>query len=263
MKKLLAILGGFCLILMSLHGAPGCLAQGDQGLRERAQAFWDARVREDWAVLYRYLPVSDRSQVGLDEFTTFSKEKNPFRFLSFELGEMETAGELGWVKQVYTVQATGVSDVPPRKIENCQVWEKIDGNWFPISEKRRAEVPSRPPSMRPAAEEADLTKRVNEFWEAKEKEQWGLLYAYCDPEYRKTVSQEEFLGKKALHVYVAHSVEWAEVTGDRGKVRVTYLIRSSDPYLSKAAPEDDAIVEDWVKSEGVWYRLIPKKNPGE
>jgi len=260
MKKLLAIFAGFCLTLMSLHGAPAYSAQSDQGLRERAQTFWDARVREDWAVLYQYLPGADRSQTGLDEFAAFSKKNTPFRYLSFELGHTETAGDLGWVKVVSTAQVTGVSQVPPRKTESWQLWEKIGGNWFPLPAKRLEEAPSRPPSMRPASDEAALTKRANEFWEAKEKEQWGLLYGYCDPEFRKAVSQEEFLQKKARYVYVAHAVDWAEVTGDRGKVRVTCLVRPNDPYLSKVEPADDSSVEDWVKIDGVWYRSIPKSS---
>jgi hypothetical protein len=261
MKRLLAIFAGFSLTLMSLLNAAGP-AQADQGLRERAQAFWDARVREDWAVLYQYLPTSGKSQEGLDEFITFSKKNTAFKYLSFELKETETAGDLGWVKLVCMAQPKGVSNVPPRKTETWQLWEMKDGNWVPVPTKQLAEAPSRPPSMRPAAEEAELTKRVNEFWEAKEKEQWGLIYEYCDPEFRKAVSQEEFLQKKAQYYYVAHSVDWTEVTGDKGKVKVTYLIRPTDPYLSKVEPADDTFIEDWIKIEGVWYRLIPKESLG-
>ncbi len=77
MKKLLAIFAAFCLTLMSLNGVPACLAQADQGLRERAQAFWDARVRQDWAVLYRYQPGAAGSQAELDEFIAFSKKNAP------------------------------------------------------------------------------------------------------------------------------------------------------------------------------------------
>ncbi len=260
MKKLLAIFAGFCLTMISLHGAPSCLAQADQGLKERAQAFWDARVREDWAVLYRYQPGADGSQAGLDEFTAFSKKNSTFRFLSFELGHTETAGDLGWVKVVSTARVKDVPSVPPRTTETWQIWEKIDGNWFPSPAKRLGEAPTRPPSMRPAADEAALTKRVNDFWEAMEKEQWALLYTYCDPEFRKAVSQEEFLQKKAHYAYVTHSVDWAEVTGDLGKVRVTCLMRPNDPHLSKVEPKDDSNVEDWTKVEGVWYKSIPKSS---
>jgi hypothetical protein len=262
MKKLLAIFAGFCLTVMSLYGAPGCFAQADKGLKERAQAFWDARVREDWAVLYRYQPGSDKSQAGLDEFTAFNKKNSVFRFLSFELGQTETAGDLGWVKVVSTAQPTGVSHVAPKTTESWQLWEKVSGDWFPIPAKRLSEVPSRPPSMRSAADEAELTKRANDFWEAKEKEQWDLLYAYCDPEFRKTISKEEFQQKKAQYIYVTHSVDWAEATGDRGKVKVTSLIRPNDPYMSKVAPVSDSGVEEWVKIEGVWYRSLPTEKAG-
>jgi hypothetical protein len=261
MKKLLAILAGFCLTLMSLHGAPACFAQADQGLKERAQAFWDARGRQDWTVLYQYQPGADRSQAGLDEFTAFSKKNAPFRFLSFELEHTETAGDLGWVKVACTARVAGYGDLPPKTTsETWQVWEKIEGNWFPVPAKQLEELPSRPPSVRSAEDEAALTKRANDFWEAKEKEQWGLLYEYCDPEFRKTVSQEEFLQKKARYVYVAHSVVWTEVTGDKGKVKVTSLIRPNDPYLTKIEPKEDSSFEDWIKVEGIWYRSIPKSS---
>ncbi len=264
MRKLLAIFGGFCLALISLYsyGATGCFAQADQGLRERAQAFWDARVREDWAVLYQYLPASARGEASVDDFTTWSKKNTPFRYLSFELEQVETAKDLGWVKVVSAAQVSGFTQLAPRKTESWQPWQKTDGSWIPVPAKELADVPSRPPSMRPAEEEANLTKRADDFWQAKEQEQWGLIYAYCDPEFRKTVSQEEFLGKKSRYIYVTHSVDWVEVTGDTAKVMVTYLTRPSDPHLSKAEPVGDAAVEEWIKIEGVWYRSIQNKSLG-
>jgi hypothetical protein len=258
MMKLVTIFGVVFLMLASLSGVPNCLAQADQALKERAQSYWDAQVRQDWAVLYQYLTPYAQSQVGPEEFTASTKEKQPFRFLSFELVKTETAGDLGWVDLISTAQAAGFS-FPPVKTETWEQWEKIDGTWYPIEPKRRAEAPSLPPSLRPALEEAALTKRADDFWTAKEKEQWDILYDFCDPEFRQTISKEEFLKKKAHYIYVTHSVEWAEVTGDRGKVRVAYLFRSSDPYLSKLQPVGETLVEDWIKKDGAWYRLMPKK----
>jgi len=257
MKKVFVVLGVVWLLMM--YASPGLPAQEDQGLQERAKIFWDARVRGDWAVLYEYLPPSSQGGTSRDQFAESGKKKSAFRFLSFEIRKAETAGGLGWVDVVSTAQAVGTT-LPPKTTETWEQWEKIDGKWYPIDPKRRGEAPLVPPSLRPAEEEAALKKRVDELWSAKEKEQWGLLYAYCDPEFRKTVSQEEFLQKRPYYIYVDHTVEWAEVNGDLGKARVDYLIRPSDPYLSKAEPLDQTTVEKWVKKDGVWYLLVPEKS---
>jgi len=259
MKKSIILLAGLCLALVGLYAAPACAAQEDEALKNRAQAYCDAQVKQDWKVLYRYLPPSARDQVSEDQFTELSKQKMGIRYLSFELEKAETAGDIGWVKLVQTAMPEGFKSVEPMKTERWEPWKKIEGEWYPIPAKEREAAPSRPPSERSATEEATLTKRADEFWGAMEKNEWGIIYTYLEPDFRKTTSLGAWLGKKPFYIYVGHSVEWAEVTGDRGKVMVVYLVRPSDPYQSKMEPLDQTIVENWVRIEGVWYRLVPQK----
>jgi len=260
---MIAVLGGLILALMSLNVTRGYPAQADQVLMKRAHAFWDAVAREDWTALYQYMPPSSRTQISLDQFTASNKKKSTFHYLSFKLKKAETDGDLGWVKLVLTTEVKDLPSIPPVTTEKWEQWQKIDGNWFPIPHKRREEAPSRPPSVRSRAEEAALAKRVDEFWDAMEKEQYGLIYEFLDPEFRKGISQEEFSKKKAKSLYVAHTVQWAEVTGNLGKVRIAYLSHPNDPYVSKAEPQGSTIVQDWIKINGVWYQTVAAKKKQE
>jgi len=258
MKKRLATVILFtCLACLSAGG--GTFALDTAGaLRERANKFWDARVRQDWGVLYDFLSPSERDKGTRDQFVSQGKEKAPFRYLSYHLGEVETAGDLGWVLTEFEARAVKFDKLPSRRVSQWQVWQKNNAEWYPLTEGRSELAPSLPPRLRPAAEEARLLKRADEFWEAREKQQWGVIYQYCDPGFRQRVPAEEFLQMKALNLYLFHALEWAEVAGDRGRVRITYRYRSSDPGLAKLDPEEVSVVEDWVKMTDEWYRNVPE-----
>ncbi|MFZ2447316.1 MAG: hypothetical protein WAW37_13235 [Syntrophobacteraceae bacterium] len=257
MKKPFAILPGIWLLFVwcLLFPSP---AMAKQDFRDRVQAFWDAQVVNDPKVLYQYLPIEERDRIGSEDFVTASRKKSPLHFLNFRLVECETASELGWAHVVYDASLAEFAEYPPRHIDLWQTWERQDGEWLPVSARRKDDVPRLPPRMRPAEEEQLLGKRVDEFWAAKEREDWGMVYSYCDPEFRNSVSSEEFLGKSALFTYLSHAIEWAEVTGEKARVKVVSLMRRNDPHLSKAAPVTESVVEDWVKDCGQWYRLVVK-----
>ncbi len=260
MKRIIIVaLAVFCL--SSLHSvAPGATRDENLVLKERVKAFWDAQVKDDWSTLYDFLRDPGKETDGKEAFAAKQKDKNPLTFLSYSIGRVETDGDVGWVEMEYIAGARKFPKAPPRQVMVWQVWQKREQNWYPLPRERLGEVPKMPPSLRPAEEEAALTGRVDEFWDAKEKGRWDIVYEYCDPTFKGRMPAQEFLQRKALRSYLSHSIDWAEVSGDQGKVKITYSYKATDPSLAKLDPEEDSLVEEWVKAGGVWYRLIPAQD---
>ena len=245
---------GLALVVFGVCLA-GAAQEEQEALGQRAREFWEARVKGDWAVLYDYLTAAEREKFGKDAFVASSKENAPFRYLSYKLGGIETEGSFGWVEVSYSLQITRYPELPAKEMHIWQLWSKVDGSWEPAPKQDAEEVPKRP-QLRNTAEEPLLAKRVDGFWHAKELQDWGRIYEYCDPAYRGRVSREEFLQMKARHLYVSHKIDWVEVIADRGKTKVTYTYKPNDPSLTKLDPVAESAIEGWIKVDGEWYRLI-------
>ena len=260
MKGQLKVMLLFFCVIMSV-GIEVLADRDENTLKERAKVFWEARVNGDWATVYQYLSQEEKDKFTQEKFVSSRKEKGPFRFLSYELGGVESAGDLGWVEVRYAIQPLGYPEYPPRQMHLWDVWQKT-GDWYPVPASRSAEFPKNPPRLRPVEEEVSLAARVNGFWEAKEKNDWSSVYQHLDPDFRAGVSAEEFLEKRAFYSYLNHRVEWAEVTGNHGRVKVTYTCRLKDPSVSKLDPVETSVVEEWIKMNNQWYCHI-RKDPAE
>jgi len=249
----------FCLFILGMQVLP--LAQGRAGderqvLKERAESFWTARVKGDWATVYDYLPEREKGSFTREQFVSFRREKGPFRYFSFTLGDIEIADQVGWVEMS---SKTGLADYPgltPKQTKSWQIWYKEEGKWCPLPGEQREEVPGLPPRFRSGEDEELLKRRADEFWNAKEAQDLELIYGFTDPDFKKRVSREDFLSKKALYSYFSHRIEWVEAIGLRGRVKVTYTYRLNDPSLSKLEPKEESVVEDWIKTGKLWYRKI-------
>jgi hypothetical protein len=242
-------------IFFSVLGAGSLQAAQDErkALTDRAKALWEARVKGDWGTVFEYLAETEKKTGTKEEYIAFSKEKGPFRYLSYKLEDVDVEGSVGWVKTAYELEPTRFPGLPPNKVNTWQVWEKRDGQWFPIPNERQLEVPKLPPRLRPLKDENAVMARANEFWQAREKDDYKAVYQYLPPAFREKVPAEEFLGKKALNSYVGHSVHWAEVSGDRAKVRVTVDYRPNDPNMTKMDPLQETTMQEWVKVNNQWY----------
>ncbi len=150
--------------------------------------------------------------------------------------------------------------LPPHHMDTVQLWEKRDGNWYPIPKDRQEDVPRLPPRLRPLKEENAVMARANEFWQAREKGDYGTVYQFCAPAFREKVAKEEFLSKKALNIYVGHQILFAEVAGDRAKVKATIAYRPNDPSLTKIDPAEETVMQEWIKVKDQWY--LDVKEPG-
>ncbi len=235
----------------------GADQDASQSLTERAQTFWDARVKGDWGAVYSFLSAEEKARFSKEEFVNYRKEQGPFRFHSAKIEDVAQTDDLGWVKVEYSIQSAVFADLPAENVQKWDIWQKRDGQWYPILKKAyRKSVPQLPPKMRSAQEEASLAQRANELWKAKEKEDWVLIYRYLEPSFRENVPSEEFQKSKALSSYLSHSLEWVEVIGDQGRVKVTYTHKLNDPTLTKSEPEADEMIEEWIRVDGEWFRRM-------
>jgi hypothetical protein len=254
LKAACAIVGMLIILTISLAGPLHAAQDETKALRERATTLWEARVKGDWGTVYDYL--SESKEIGTatkQQYIDFSKEKGPFVYVSYKVGEVEVDEDTGWVKTAFALRPLRFPEYPPNRVEQWQLWEKRDGKWYPIPKERMADEPKLPPSLRPLKEERAVTARADGFWQAREKSDYGSLYQYLPPSFREKVSKEEFLGKSALNVYVDHQVHWAEVEGDRANVRVTVGSRPNDPNLTKMDPNYETILQEWIKVKDQWY----------
>jgi hypothetical protein len=259
LKAPCAIVGMLLILNLSLVGSLQAAQDESKALRERATAFWEARVKGDYGTVYDYLSGSEVGSATKEEYVNFTKEKGPFVYLSYKLGEVDVDGETGWVNTAFDIRPLRFPGYPPNHIEQWLVWEKVDGKWYPIPKERQEEEPKLPPRLRPLKEERAVIARANEFWQAREKADYALLYEYLSPIYTKQIPKEEFLGKKAFYVYVDHEIHWAEIEGDHAKVRVTVGTRPSDPNLTKLDPSHETTIQEWIKVKGQWYLDVPNE----
>ena len=243
-------------VLLALSiGAPAVAENDQAGLRTEAEKFWEARVKGDWLVLYDYLPAAEMQQGSREEFAVWSKDNQPFQYVSYKLGTVETDANFGWVQVGYSAKLPKYPSLPAREMEIWQVWRKVGDGWKLVPQQQANDFPV-PIHRRNAAEEAVLAKRAEAYWQARAEQDLGRLYGYCDPAFRGRVSREEFLQKKARYLYLSHRIDWTEVVGDQGRVRVSYSYKPNDPSLSKLEAEQESTMEAWVKVDGEWYRHI-------
>ncbi len=56
-----------------------------------------------------------------------------------------------------------------------------------------------------------------------------------------------------LFDYLSHRLDWIEVIGNQGRIRVTYHHKLTDKSMEKLPARDATFIEAWVKSEDEWY----------
>ncbi|MBW1982654.1 MAG: hypothetical protein JRJ12_15695 [Deltaproteobacteria bacterium] len=228
-------------------------------LRARADLYWKAQVKRDWGSVYDLLSPVEKAGLSKKRFVKFKEKERAIRYLSYRLADVETSERYGWTRIIYKAQPADLPDYPPRTIKIWQIWEKIEGNWYPVPPSRREDFPQLPPKMRQPKEERALLKRVDAFWRAKEEQDWQSVYEYLDPDFKSAVPAAEFLQKKAMFLYLDHHIEWVEVVDNRGRAKVLYTYRLNDPTIRKARPVEENMVESWIKVNGHWYRQVPEE----
>jgi hypothetical protein len=245
--------------ILTMAGIVPCSAAGENEnskLLERVKAYWELQLKDDWPGRYDFTSPGFREKMTREQFVS-EKQKSPLQYLSYYLGKLEVSGDMAWAEVSFEAKFKPVPDAPVRRITYWQLWRKqCDGPWSALTREEAEQEADLPPSLRENADTDTLAKRSDELWKAKEGQHLDTIYDFLEPKFKATMTRDEFTGKKALWSYHSHSLEWAEASGDSGRVKVKSVFKSTDPHLSKAPPEENTSIEKWVKVDGTWYLAI-------
>jgi hypothetical protein len=232
---------------------------GANELRQRADQLWRARVAEDWAITYRFEDPLLHEKAGVEEYATWCRENEPFVTKTYQLGQVHTDQDLGWVEVSSSTALRRFPDLPARDVQRWEKWRIVDGQWYPVP---RTEINNYPeaPALRDATAEAQLASRFAVAWRARQEKDWPARYALLVPSQRDRITVEELVKDEDRFEYLNARVLWVQVIGDRGLVRARYEFKQNDPSLTKMAPEVVDLIEHWVRSEGEWYRELGAKS---
>lgn len=135
-EMMVRMLRGMWLLLLLAVGA-GCAAPRVQKsadpqarLVERAQEYWDARVKGDLMVTYRLHEPNFRKLVT---FTAFSQGRGVTTILDYEVKKVRIEGIKGSVttRVYYTITHPQlIKPVEPRWREIEEQWRLVDGEWY-------------------------------------------------------------------------------------------------------------------------------------
>lgn len=227
-------------------------------LRAQAEVFWQAREAEDWAKCYEILSPEDVAGISQQEFIEGKQQQEKLRYSAVSVQDVQVDGAYGWVDVSYRYLPKGFESLPPKDTRVWDVWRRENGVWRPLLPQRLMEAPKLPPTLRSQEDETILAKRIEQFWAARETQDWAALYQLLEPAYRARQSEQEFLKMRAKHLYLSHKLEWTEVDkgSENGRGKVNYSYRYNDPNVSKMAPQEAVAVEEWIKVNDEWFKRI-------
>lgn len=107
----------------------------------------------------------------------------------------------------------------------------------------------------PSGEKA-LQKRVEAMMEAKVKDDWGRVYEYLEPDYKKKVSKEEFLGIRRKMTVLRYNIKSIEMEPSGRKATVTVKFAAEARGFEFDNLRD---IQTWLKKGGVWYEQVKAK----
>jgi hypothetical protein len=128
-----ALLGALlCLALLALPLAAEEIAKAepDVGLKARGQAFWEARIKEDYAAQYSLLEPKVRRQISVNDYI---KVQGPLQYLEARIEGVE----IDEAKAVLTVRTLIRIKYPPldqrkQEIVVREEWVKRQGEWYRV-----------------------------------------------------------------------------------------------------------------------------------
>ncbi len=232
-------------------------AEQIEQLRAAATTLWDARVKEDWAAAYDYLPENIRQRATREEYVAWSSAEEPFITHAYEIKAVYVDGDFGWVELTNTLSMRRMQGDVPRQSPGLEKWQLVrtpsgEPTWLPISKELYKLYPDSP-SRRNAAEEARLRERFIESARLREQADWEGLYAMSEPDDRQYLAFEQFVHAMEETTFLEHEVLWVEVIGDLGRVHASFVQRLNDPNMRKLPPKSFTVTERWVPVDGQWY----------
>ncbi len=221
-------------------------------LQATAEAVWKARANRDCQTIAKYLDPNEFAALTQDERVE-ECEKDPFRYEKYRITNVEVEGRYGWSHVEYSAKFAPYSAEPAQEIQTVEKWRLINDQWYPVPSRLEETCPESP-SVRDAAEEARLKERFEKTWTLRLARDWKALYEMTDPKDHGNVSESTYADSEAMIEYFAHELDWVEVRGDVGEIRVTYDNKLNDPSMSKMRGRKINMSEHWIKRNGEWYR---------
>jgi hypothetical protein len=129
-RALLGALLCLALLALPLGGEEIAKVEPDVGLNARGQAFWEARIKEDYAAQYGLFEPKVRQQLSL---TDYIKGQGPVQYLEARIEGVK----IDEAKAVLTVRTLIRINYPPldqRKHEIVvrEEWVKRQGEWYRV-----------------------------------------------------------------------------------------------------------------------------------
>lgn len=225
----------------------------EAALRARAETLWEARVEEDWETAFDFLYPEHQDQTNPQEYAEWCSEKEPFVWHEAEIGEVIVREPLGWVEVDCVTSMRRFPGAPEQPAVQWEKWLLRDNQWYPIPKTMIDSYPESP-ALRDAEAEARLSARVKAAWQARLDEQYGRLYReFVDPADRTYVSEDDYIAQFDLSEFLEYRVLFVEARNNRGRVRVAYQVKLTDPNMTKVPPKRSVINEKWIEREGKWY----------
>jgi mRNA-degrading endonuclease YafQ of YafQ-DinJ toxin-antitoxin module len=232
----------------------------DPQLDAQLTRYWTAQTKRDWSATYDLLDAQDKALLSRTQYSEFRNNTGVFDPINPKTADLEIADNLAWVLTDFDAKIWRFADAPTRHSQLWQLWQKTD-TWHPASEAERQKHPALPPKLRLPSEESTLAERAKNAWLAKSSQDWKSFYTnFLPPDYRASVSAEEFLKKKAQYLYSSTRVDWAQVVKakpDEATVKITFGIKPNDPLAAKLDAQERGVIESWIKQKGEWYFNIP------
>jgi hypothetical protein len=232
------------------------VAEGDTSiLKATAEKFWAARVAGDWRTVLAMLSATERQNVSVEAY----EAAQALRYVSAEVMDVAVEGERGFVAVVYSAVVSKFPELPAKSVQRWEPWRHAETGWIPVPQDKLEAYPRRPLKAMPAADVTALTERARQFWEARVAQDAAAMYERLDPSSRGRYPREQFVKAKAQYLFSRFNIDWVEVIDTRGRVRVTYSAKPSDPLMSKLDPRELSETESWVKVDGEWYRAAQEQ----
>jgi hypothetical protein len=250
---------GLIMLAGLLASPPLHAIDKDPQLDSQIQHYWTAQAKSDWGAVYDLLPSQDKAASTRAKYIEFRKKTGVFNFTNAKTSYVEIVDDLAWVATDFDAKVLRFPTAPARHNQMWQLWQKTD-NWHPVSEAVRLQHPPLPPKLRFPADETALTARAQAAWQAKSTQDWKGFYSFLPPDYRASVSLDEFLKKKSQYLYSAPHIDWVQVPQmqkDLGTVKITFAIKPNDAIAAKLDAQERTLTENWLKQNGDWYFDIP------
>ncbi|MDE2058814.1 MAG: hypothetical protein KGL31_04865 [candidate division NC10 bacterium] len=103
-------------------------SNGEAALRERATAYWEAQLHNDWPTIWSLLAPKDRWQVPPKD----TKRESPLRYLSYRIEKVTVDGEEGRVTVETEIQLLAVESRKGGVVKHVleEPWVRVDGAWY-------------------------------------------------------------------------------------------------------------------------------------